>query len=743
MGLPSHSTTVGGTLVVGADFRERRGVFFAQTFGRHEGYLCIARIKLGNKSFNETFFKYPEDLDSTLDYIEESAPQYNLYFCAQLLTRQQRRKEYVEKVAQVWADLDPCHPKKLLIPPTIAWESSPNRYQAIWRLEEAIDGYDAELLSHRIAYHHRMDGVDQSGWDRTQLLRIPFTTNFKYGPPYPEGKIIEARKGHYRVEDFSVYEPIPGEVSLNGRSMPRGGPSGAEIIAANRGRIPDFVVRLFNEEPDETRKEGWSGPLWALIKECIERNLTLEETFAIARDAACNKYERDGRPAEALWRDIYKAHAQETAHTQAILAATPKPSELLDPNYKQPDSFVERYIAWAKEQTDAPAVYHQAGAFMVLSTALCDKIVLPTMDRPKGDTLNLWFCLIADTTATRKTTSLNMATDLLEEIVPDAIATNEATLEGLWTVMATRAGKASIFKRDEFSGMLDMATKKEYYSGLLEQLTLLYDGTSITRQLAKSTIKVKDPRLIMFVGGARKKIFDIINEGHISSGFLPRFVFFTGITDIDNLRPMGPPTPRTTELRDNLVDELRNVVYKYSAVEQQRIGTVVRAAGPKVWKAELTEDAWERYRLLDKTMLKDAHAAGDDELLMPMYQRLAKSILKSSVLLAACRDDNPTDGKIVVTVEDIEHAISYGVSWRESAIEVLSAAGASPYESQLKRVVQYIYAKQAHGANRKAVMNTFKLQAFEGKQLLDTLMSRGIIRESHAGKEVLYFPTGV
>lgn len=729
-------------MVVGADFTERRGKFFAQTFGRHEGYLCIARIKLGNKSFNETFFKYPEDLDSALDYIEESVPQYNLYFCAQLLTRQQRRKEYVEKVAQVWADLDPCHPKKLLVSPTIAWESSPNRYQAIWRLEEAIDGYDAELLSHRIAYHHRMDGVDQSGWDRTQLLRIPFTTNFKYGPPYPEGKIIDARPGHYRVEDFSVYEPIPGEVSLNGRSMPREGPSGAEVLAANRGRIPDFVVRLFNEEPDETRKEGWSGPLWALIKECIERNLTLEETFAIARDAACNKYERDGRPAEALWRDIYKAHAQETAHTQAILATTPKPSELLDPNYKQPDSFIERYINWAREQTDAPAIYHQAGAFMALSTALCDKIVLPTMDKPEGEILNLWFMILADTTITRKTTTMNMATRLLEEVIPDAVATNEATLEGLWEVMAARAGKPSIFKRDEFSGMLEMALKKEYYSGLFEHLCGLYDGTTVRRNLARNTIKINDPRFIMFVGGARSQIYALLDEKLIRSGFFPRFLFFSGSTDIDNLRPMGPPTERTTELRDQLVDELREVVYKYAAAAKRRIGTVVRDAGPKVWKAKLTPEAWERYNLLDDTMTKDAVEA-QDELLMPMYQRLAKSLLKTAVLLAACRPENPQEDSVVVTVEDIEHAISYGIGWREAAIEVLASAGSNPYESQLKKVVSYVFAKQAHGANRKAIMNTFKLQAFEGKQLLDTLMSRGIIRESHAGKEVLYFPTGV
>jgi hypothetical protein len=230
------------------DERERRGKFLAQVFGRYEGYLCLAKIGGKKQWKGEEFFKYPGELENALDWIDENLATYNLYFCAQLLEKPQRLKEHIHKVAQVWADLDPCHPDKLLVPPTISWESSPGRYQAIWRLEELIDGKEAEQLSRRIAVAHKGDGVDQSGWDRTQLLRIPFTYNFKYGPPHPQVTIVDARPGHYRPDDFASYPPAPEDTEPTGEPIPDLDESAAEVLARHRGTLRDSTIRLFNED---------------------------------------------------------------------------------------------------------------------------------------------------------------------------------------------------------------------------------------------------------------------------------------------------------------------------------------------------------------------------------------------------------------------------------------------------------------------------------------------------------------
>jgi hypothetical protein len=162
-------------MVVGPDFSERRGKFFTSVFGSYRGYLGLAKGKPDGSGWWERAFRYPEELDEALFWIDEALPSHNLYFCAQLLDKPKRVKESISEVALLWADLDPCHPDKLLVEPTITLETSPKRYQAIWYLDEAIDGKLAEDMSHAIAIEHKGDGVDQSGWDRTQLLRIPFT----------------------------------------------------------------------------------------------------------------------------------------------------------------------------------------------------------------------------------------------------------------------------------------------------------------------------------------------------------------------------------------------------------------------------------------------------------------------------------------------------------------------------------------------------------------------------------------
>ena len=289
------------------DWREQRGKFFAQVFGRREGYLCLAK----KTPFAEAFFHYPQELDNALDWIDAHVATYDLYFCAQLLEKPQRRKEHINKVAQLWADLDECHPDLLKVPPSIAWQTSPKHYQAIWRLYPPLDAEGAERLSHAVALAHKGDGVDQSGWDLTQLLRIPLTYNFKeeYGVPHPEITIVEARPGDYRPYDFSGYPPAPqGTGTTDGtQEPPQGtGESAAEILARYRGRVPDWCIRLFNEEPEE----DWSKALWALLCELARRGLTESETFTVAAEAKCNKYERDGRTPNDLRRDVRKAHAE-------------------------------------------------------------------------------------------------------------------------------------------------------------------------------------------------------------------------------------------------------------------------------------------------------------------------------------------------------------------------------------------------------------------------------------------------
>jgi hypothetical protein len=62
--------------------------------------------------------------------------------------------------------------------------SSPGREQYWWRLSRPVAPEEGEDLNRRLAYAM---GADLSGWDLTQLLRVPGTRNRKY----PDAPLVE------------------------------------------------------------------------------------------------------------------------------------------------------------------------------------------------------------------------------------------------------------------------------------------------------------------------------------------------------------------------------------------------------------------------------------------------------------------------------------------------------------------------------------------------------------------------
>ncbi|HET7713631.1 MAG TPA: DNA-primase RepB domain-containing protein, partial [Patescibacteria group bacterium] len=132
----------------------------------------------------------------------------DVYFCPVVFSEPQRRKEYALPTNLLWADLDPVNPNDCRVRPSIAWESSPGRFQALWFLNREVDPDEAASLSKRIAY---ADGADTGGWDLTQVLRLPGTKNFKY-PAAPTVKLLWAKRASYSPDEIKrKYPPVNGE----------------------------------------------------------------------------------------------------------------------------------------------------------------------------------------------------------------------------------------------------------------------------------------------------------------------------------------------------------------------------------------------------------------------------------------------------------------------------------------------------------------------------------------------------
>lgn len=720
---------------------DNKEIFFRLLFGRSQGYLSLAYINPKTKAFKEKYFLYPEDLKKAVEDININSRGNNAYFCPQLFktgTKGSRKKANVVDANCAWADLDACHPDLIEVRPSIAIESSPHRYQAYWLFEDPIEPHIAEDISNRIAYAHQKDGADTSGWDLTQLLRVPETPNFKYTGV--EVQTLFAENVTYTPETFKQYRPFT-LFDYNEEPMPDISEIGAaETLEYHATRLSPLVFRYFESKPD--KDTDWSDNLWALELLLFEAGFDKKTVFAVVADAACNKYRRDNRPAEHLWREVCRASDQVKLNKEVMVN---KPFELVtlmtDKEREHvaslPKTFVERYIEWAGDLTDAARQYHQAGAFIILSALLSGNVVLPTA---YGKIIpNLWFMILADTTLTRKSTAMDICTDLLDEVDPEAVMATDGTLEGLMTIMAGRPGEPSVFLRDEFSGLLESMLKKDYMAGMAEMLTKLYDGRVMKRILRKESIEIRDPRLIVFAGGIKSKITALLNFEHVSSGFLPRFVFITAESDIKKVRPLGPPEYISVKDREALLVEMRSIYDTYGRPQQIVIGETKTSWSENITReAELTPKAWKRYALLESQLTTIGIESDMPSIMTPVGDRLSKSILKAAVLIAAANTAKP-GSKLMVTEDDILRAIKYGEAWRTYAEEVIGQVGQSQYEKKIVEIENFVRMHGTTGVNRAKILRQFKLTARQGTEVINTMTERNLMTSKIEGKVVTYF----
>lgn len=415
--------------------------FIQWIVGEDPGFICLASKSPSNNQWSETILRYPEDLSEIEQYIKSNSVTGNMYVCPTTLRNKSRIKENISYSYVAWADLDQCSPDFLRVKPSIVIETSPERYQAYWKLSHKAHAYDVEDINRRIAYTHEHQGCDISGWDLTQMLRVPNTHNFKYLPQDITVRVKEFDPSRiYDLEEISTAYPqierykeiVPGPFKIPDKLPEQ---TGEQLLEKWSTSAHPRVWRLFRQVPTG----DWSSELWNLELTLFEIGVPREEVFVIARDSSCNKFKRDGYEDLVLWKEVLRAEAyvqspikvdfNKPAKTQDSVSDR----ELLTPeefeSARKDITVVDEYVEWATSVTDAPPQYHVAGGFIILTSILSGYLRLPT----SFSTIipNLWFMILADTTLTRKSTAMDLATDILDEISPDVMLATDGTVEGI------------------------------------------------------------------------------------------------------------------------------------------------------------------------------------------------------------------------------------------------------------------------------------------------------------------------
>jgi len=140
--------------------------------------------------------------------------------------------------------------------------------------------------------------------------------------------------------------------------------------------------------------------------------------------------------------------------------------------------------------------------------------------------------------------------------------------------------------------------------------------------------------------------------------------------------------------------------------------------------ARMTPQAWARYNKLESSLTNAALETGVPHL-TPVYDRLAKSIMKAAMLIAASQVRD--GGNITVTEEDVIHAIYYGRHWHAYASEIVSGVGKSPDERTMDAIIDMVVKSDKIGVDRSAIMRQFKLDAKRADLLLTTIVQRRLV----------------
>ena len=344
----------------------------SQAWGPQDGYVFFPyidreeQVRAGTRraGFHEgPAFKWPADKERIIDHLLAHVKD-DVYWSTAIFEKPIRREDYAADEYALWADLDEADPSAIddEYTPTVAWESSPGRYQALWlpKRGKAAAPFNGASWpgneNQKLTYHI---GADPSGWDTVQLLRIPGWNNHKpsYKKPdgsYPKGKTLWTDGPRYGIGDFK------GLPELNVGNTQLTDALASDIDAVDRLKVIANVRLKLNHRARETlgAREAVgdkSDNLWYLTRCLADAGLSVAEIVAVVRETPWNKFRDRQDELRRLISEASKAIAKKSEETNAKLDAEegeeeanrPDPQRLgfLLKNIKRPKYVVQSILS--------------------------------------------------------------------------------------------------------------------------------------------------------------------------------------------------------------------------------------------------------------------------------------------------------------------------------------------------------------------------------------------------------------
>ena len=157
--------------------------------------------------------RFSRDFEQAKHYVKNIGSQvkalrdkYDLYLSFTPTGGKERKKHNAQDTYIIAQDIDGV-PIPTDLPPSYYWETSPNKYQGVWVLDNKVNPQEHEILCRKLVKKY---GFDPCGVDIVHLYRIPGTVNHKYATDFKvsgmmgEGTVYRKRDFMKHLEDVDI-----------------------------------------------------------------------------------------------------------------------------------------------------------------------------------------------------------------------------------------------------------------------------------------------------------------------------------------------------------------------------------------------------------------------------------------------------------------------------------------------------------------------------------------------------------
>jgi hypothetical protein len=281
--------------------------FFHTIWKDEEGTVRTAS-RDANGKFQVKLFAWPAAIDLVVKWVNESVKaEKDVFFSPDIYTKEalatgKYTKDLIKGSHTICLDFDGNAPstdkwyeeKNYPLPSIKIQSSTYDRQHIYWVLNEFItDSAKMEDIRRTITYQAQ---ADSSGWDMGQLLRVPYTSNYKYSKldrgdaPY-DVRIEESTDRVYPVDRFPFtgkdFRPLVAS-SIDVDNLP----SIIDVLANNT--FEHGFLDLFKMKASELNER--SGALSRLAYFCAESGLSEAEMYTVLQetDKRWGKYAHRG-----------------------------------------------------------------------------------------------------------------------------------------------------------------------------------------------------------------------------------------------------------------------------------------------------------------------------------------------------------------------------------------------------------------------------------------------------------------